>query len=229
MSYEVNGKEYNMNSSKNQRIISKFVDREVYSNVTDMVEFILDATRYDGVGSTLCNEAPFNYEDITNLYVDNSSFIEEAEERLEELEEKREELDDKEMILDEKIEDLESELEDIGDKEERLELENKINSLKKDLQAINTEQDVLFADIDELEDEIQELKDKQDEPNEVYSWYIVSPWLCSKLESWGEVVIESENLWGRGTCGQSISLDWVIGCICKNMEILEGQKYEWEV
>ena len=45
----------------------------------------------------------------------------------------------------------------------------------------------------------------------------------------GEVVIDSENLWGRGSFGQSISLDWVIGDICKNLEILEGQNYEWEV
>lgn len=38
MSYEVNGKSYDKYSSKNQRILDKLVEREVYSNVTDMVE-----------------------------------------------------------------------------------------------------------------------------------------------------------------------------------------------
>jgi len=229
MKYEVNGKQYEVWCSKNQRIISKFVDREVYSNVTDMVEFILDATRYDGVGSTLCNEAPFNYEDIENMYVDNSDEIEELNDKLEELQNKHEELDDRGMELDDEIENLESELEDIGNEQERLELENKIDSLKKDLQTIVTSQDVLSSDIEELEDKISDLESEQDEPNEVYSWYIVSPWLCDKLKGMGEVVIENESLWGRGACGQSISLDWVIGSICKNLEILEGQQYEWKI
>ena len=224
MKYEVNGKQYEVWSSKNQRIISKFVDREVYSNVTDMVEFILQNSY-----GYACGEAPFTNEDIENMYVDNSDEIEELNDKLEELQNKHEELDDRGMELDDEIENLESELEDIDNEEERLEFENKIDSLKKDLQTIVTSQDVLSSDIEELEDKISDLESEQDEPNEVYCWYIVSPWLCDKLKGMGEVVIENESLWGGGACGQSISLDWVIGDICKNMEILEGQQYEWEI
>ena len=224
MKYEANGVEYNVWSSKNQRIIDKFVDREVYANVTDMVEFILQNSYGDA-----CGEPPFTNDDVENVFVDNSDEIEELNEELEELQSKHEELEDRGMELDDEIESLESELEDIDNEEERLELENKIDSLKKDLQTIVTSQDVLSSDIEELEDKISDLESEQDEPNEVYSWYLVSGWLCDKLKGMGEVVIDNENLWGRGTCGQSISLDWVIGCICKSMEILEGQQYEWEV
>ena len=99
MKYEVNGVEYNVWSSKNQRIIDKFVDREVYANVTSMTEFILQNSHGDA-----CGEAPFNYEDIENAYVDNSDRIEELNDYLEELNEELEELESE-------IEELESDLE----------------------------------------------------------------------------------------------------------------------
>ena len=64
--------------SKNQRIIDKFVDREVYANVTDMVEFILQNSYED-----TCGEKPFTMDDITNAFVDNSDRIEELNDYLE--------------------------------------------------------------------------------------------------------------------------------------------------
>ncbi|KAK2245412.1 hypothetical protein XC29_00725 [Clostridioides difficile] len=81
--------------------------------------------------------------------------------------------------------------------------------------------------MDDLEMDIEELECEQDEPHEIYEFWIVSEWLCNKLKELGEVVIPSENIWGRGCTGQSISLDYVISKICEDMEILEGQKYEW--
>ena len=221
MSYVVNGKEYNMNSSKNQRIISKFVNREVYSNVTDMVEFILQNSYGDA-----CGEAPFTNDDIENIYVDNSDEIEQLNDYLEELNDELEELESE-------IEELESDLEDVEKEFEeepyRIELRDDIKYYNEEIKEKINERISLLSNIKGLENEVSDLESEQDEPNEVYSWYIVSGWLCDKLKGMGEVVIDNENLWGRGTCGQSISLDWVIGCICKNMEILEGQKYEWEV
>ena len=50
----------NFNSSANQDIKRKFIDREVYANVNSMVEYIL---RQDGG-----MDAPFTYGDIENLY-----------------------------------------------------------------------------------------------------------------------------------------------------------------
>jgi hypothetical protein len=67
------------------------------------------------------------------------------------------------------------------------------------------------------------------EPQEVYEWWMVSGWLCGLLQEKGEVIIESESIWGRCTTGQAILLDGVISDICKDLEILEGQKNEWKV
>ena len=235
MKYEVNGKQYEVWSSKNQRIISKFVDREVYSNVTDMVEFILQNSYGDA-----CGEAPFTNDDIENMYVDNSDRIEELNDYLEELNDELEELESEIEELESEIEELEDNLESTREEFEeepyRIELRDDIKHYNKEIEEKSSkvkekidERSSLLSNIGGLENEVSDLESEQDEPNEVYCWYIVSPWLCDKLKDIGEVVIENESLWGRGACGQSISLDWVIGSICKNLEILEGQQYEWEV
>lgn len=74
------------NSIVNQSIKRKFVDRNVYMFETSMVEYILKTT-YDSM--KYFNNAPFNYEDIVNEYVDNSDAIEELEQRISELEDER--------------------------------------------------------------------------------------------------------------------------------------------
>lgn len=51
----------NYNSSKNQDIKRKFVDREVFACVTSMVEYILGKSYED-------NDTPFSYEDVENYY-----------------------------------------------------------------------------------------------------------------------------------------------------------------
>ncbi|MGX4591283.1 hypothetical protein ACWJU5_14360 [Clostridioides difficile] len=69
----------NYNSLKNQGIISNFVNREVYTCVTSMVEYIL---KQEG------DDKPFDYNDLENVYIDNSDKIEVLEEKIEELESK---------------------------------------------------------------------------------------------------------------------------------------------
>ena len=67
---------------------------------------------------------------------------------------------------------------------------------------------------------------------EAYEHWIVSDYLAKKLEERGEMVsydLFGLTIWGRCTSGQSIMLDDVISRICEEMEILEGQKYEWGV
>lgn len=58
------------------------------------------------------------------------------------------------------------------------------------------------------------------EPQEIFTWYAVSDWLCELLEEKGKPVIPSENLWGRTSYGQAISMDAVIREI-----FLETQPY----
>jgi predicted RNA-binding Zn-ribbon protein involved in translation (DUF1610 family) len=77
--------------------------------------------------------------------------------------------------------------------------------------------------------------DKENQPpedqeaHEVYEWWFVTEWLYEKLKAQGEPVIKSNYgyLWGRGATGQAILLDGVMGEIAEDLEILEGQRYDW--
>ena len=67
------------------------------------------------------------------------------------------------------------------------------------------------------------------QPQEIFEWWIISEFLYRKLKNRGYPVLAwgNNHYWGRCTTGQAILLDWVISDICKEMEILEGQKYSW--
>jgi len=65
---------------------------------------------------------------------------------------------------------------------------------------------------------------------EVYEWWIVTDWFANKLKAKGEIILEdffNLTIWGRQGTGQAILLDWVVGSIAEDMEILEGQVNEW--
>jgi hypothetical protein len=71
-----------------------------------------------------------------------------------------------------------------------------------------------------------------DEYREVFEYWLVSRFLANRLEEHGEPVAQDFlglTIWGRCTTGQAIYMDHVIGEIAEEMEILEGQKYEWDV
>lgn len=72
-------------------------------------------------------------------------------------------------------------------------------------------------------------EEPEQEAQEIYEWWVVSNWLYEKLKAKGHPVLEWGNnyYWGRCTTGQAILLDGVISDICSEMEILEGQKYDW--
>lgn len=78
---------------------------------------------------------------------------------------------------------------------------------------------------------VTNIDDLDKEPQEIYEWWAVTTWFGEKLKAKGEPVIElwGKSLWGRTGTGQAILLDCVISEICEDMEILEGQKYEWSV
>lgn len=65
---------------------------------------------------------------------------------------------------------------------------------------------------------------------EIYEYWAVSDYLAEKLKGHGEPVAEifDFNVWGRGTSGQAILLDYVISKIAEDMEILDGQPNAWE-
>ena len=74
-------------------------------------------------------------------------------------------------------------------------------------------------------------EEPETEPQEIYEYWIVSPWLGEKLRDKGEPVLErwSGWIWGRTCTGQAILLDSVISSICYDMGILEGQPHEWKI
>lgn len=87
-------------------------------------------------------------------------------------------------------------------------------------------EDHFFCDF--CEEEINS-NDVVNNPQEIFEWWIVTDFLYRKLKAHDEPVLEWGNnyYWGRTCTGQSIMLDYVIGRICEDMEILEGQKYSW--
>ncbi len=203
------------NSEVNQRIKSKFVEREVYTCVSTITEYILQKSFED-------SDAPFSWDDITNRYPDNDEEIDELQEKYDALETDRlTELDDQEEA-------------EIEESKELLD-EEKISDFthNRNLDVIEEKYQMLKAEVEkemeEIEERIEELRSKEKEPPEIYEWWIVSSFLCRKLKEYGESVISHENIWGRHTTGQAILLDWIITQICAGMEILEGQKYQWEV
>jgi hypothetical protein len=82
--------------------------------------------------------------------------------------------------------------------------------------------------IDDIENiYIEDEETGESEMQEVFQWFIVSDYLAEKLKEKGEPIINDENIWGRGTCGQAILLDYVITEICAEMKILENQENSW--
>lgn len=69
-----------------------------------------------------------------------------------------------------------------------------------------------------------------EEPAEVFEWWMVSNFLARELKKRGEVILTWGNgkYWGRCTTGQAIMMDYIICKIAEDMEILVGQKYSWE-
>jgi len=75
--------------------------------------------------------------------------------------------------------------------------------------------------------------DENDDPIEVFEYWLVSEWFARKLVEQDELVLFDflgmYNLWGRQTTGQAILLDHSIGKIAESINILEGQENEWKV
>lgn len=85
------------------------------------------------------------------------------------------------------------------------------------------------ADVENYDSDWQSLCEQEnintyDYRSEIYEHWIVSPWLANKLEAYGQVIdhdFMGLTIWGRTTTGQSISMDYVIQQIAK--DIIESQ------
>jgi len=144
------------NSVANQEIKRKFVARNVYCCVSNIVDYVL---RQDDT------EAPFTWEDIENLYRPICP-----------------------------------------------ECGNPVEVRGTNYYHCD------FCD--------KEVDPEEEEQQEIFEWWIVSPWLINELAARGEPVIRHMNIWGRTCTGQAILLDDVISEICSDMQILEGHSGE---
>lgn len=60
----------------------------------------------------------------------------------------------------------------------------------------------------------------QDNPAEVYEWYLVDSWLCDQLHAIGEVTIDNGygHFWGRQATGQMLIMDGTLQAVATQYE-----------
>lgn len=209
VSYVINGVEYDYWSAKNQQIVDRLIDREVFCCMTSEMEYMLSKVTDDTYDNKVDN--PFDESDLEHLYVHRCP----------------------DCGL---YEDFESvELSDISDNELETDdhtyecpicgMEYTTAQEAKECCGENTEVyrcscGKILSD-DEYDDSLC--------PTEIYEWWAVSHWFGEKLREQGQVVIESwgKSYWGRCTTGQSISLDGCILKVAENMKILDGMENAW--
>ena len=73
-----------------------------------------------------------------------------------------------------------------------------------------------FAFLDSETGECEECYEANQEPREIFEWWLVSPWFGKRLLIEGEPIIDNDYgiWWGRCTTGQAISMDDIIERIC---------------
>ncbi len=188
-------KRIDFNSTENQRIKGDFVGREVYCNVNQMAEYILQKSFED-------SDAPFTYEELNlERYSYTGHYIAFDDLTYSQKEEAQEEL--QELIN--KLEDFEEfEVEECN-----------YNYL--------TTGKYVSDQLEEIQDELSEIEDLDSDYIEIYEWWAVSQWLAEKLEEKGEIIAYAGRtcIWGRRTTGQAILLDYIISEICNDLDLLK--------
>jgi hypothetical protein len=190
------------NSTTNQQIKQKFVDRNVLACASYLMDELFKAGQ---IISSKDAELP-QYEDIENYFsypewnktvLGEDLYFEGGTEN------------DKEAFL-----------------QEFERLENESLELYEADKISEATHDRNIGLIEEARNEFEEL---ETEPADIFEWWIVDSWFYEKLQQQCQPVLEYGNLyfWGRCTTGQAILLDYVISRICEGMEILEGQKNDW--
>lgn len=152
-----------------QTKIDRIVDNEILTCQSSLIDDLL-------------KNGMFSYDDVQNMYIDNSDKIEE--------------LQDNQEGLQEQISDLED--------EDNTKNDSKIEELQNQ--------------IDSIDNEIEELTEEQENPQEIFEWWIISNWLAKELKEQGEPILENDYgiWWGRTCTGQSIKMDGIIRKIAEN-------------
>lgn len=204
-----------LTSPQKQDIANRYISNHHFRLQNSVVEYILRQGYED-------SEAPFSWEDVTNNdrygQIEIGGYWEEVtEEERDELIEKFDHLVDrwydyKEDVLQERIDTLEADQLDI-DEEEDQEAFDKIQAKIDSLQARFDKANDKHTELDSTLDNLRALE--CDEEHEIYQWFEVDRDTAHRLEEQGESILDGD-YWGRGTCGQSITLDHCIQTIAFN-------------
>lgn len=191
-------KNINYNSKENQKIKAKLVEREVLACFSYEMEAVMKA----GESYRDKNYPLPTYDDVENLYSLST-----------------------EDVIYNILTDFENQKKDF------LAYANNPDTFNRSVKTKGGFEVFLNSlNEDELRKVCEELNyDCEEEPQEIFEWWIVSKFLYEKLKCKGEPVLEWGNnyYWGRTCTGQAILLDEVISEIAEEMEILQGQKWDW--
>lgn len=212
MEYIVNGVKYDYDSPKNQNIIRKLVDREVYCCMTSEVEYMLPRAEQED------DDNPFTREDYEESFhfrvkCDKCGALDSYDE----IEFSELKNDDFPITEDGTYECpmCGREYTELADARECCSYEDEVFKCS-DCGSILSKSDYNLLD---------------SEPATVFEWWAVTKGFGEMLKEQGCVVIDAwgKSYWGRETSGQSIALDGCIIQIAANMRILEGMEYEWKL
>lgn len=194
----------------NNTKLNETIKRIVGSDVLTCQSMLVDA---------MLEKEFIGYDDIENMYIDNSDKIEDLNNEKDTLENEQDEKLDK---LQEDNDTNNDENDFLFDTDEITEIEH--NKCKK---AENTKYEndkeklekTFEKQTSEIEDQISELENEQDEPQEAYEWWAVSEWLEGKLRANNEILLVTDygTWWGRQTSGQAIEMDYIMEKIATDL------------
>ena len=206
--YTASNSEFDSNSTINQSIKGKFVERNVCACVTSMVNYIIGKQYMDED-----REGPFEIDDIENFF---SSVCPKCNSEC-----GFTEVDAYKCDCCEAMHETEEDTARCSDCPEALG-ELAAGEEPAEHQIVEAYKCGWCGHL------VEDTSVLNEKPQEVFEWWICSNWMMEKLRARGEVVIPHLNIWGRTTTGQAILLDGIISRICQEMGILDGQVYSWK-
>ena len=82
------------------------------------------------------------------------------------------------------------------------------------------EQNYVLNELIRVNDSLWDKIENTNELDEVFEWWLVTPYMADPLKENGEVIFADYDCywWGRQTSGQGLSMDWVIQEIARQTE-----------
>ena len=82
------------------------------------------------------------------------------------------------------------------------------------------EQSHVLNELIRVNDSLWDKIENSNELDEVYEWWLVTPYMADLLKENGEVIFAGYDCywWGRTTSGQALYMDWVIQEIARQTE-----------